>query len=87
MRTAVINPSCVVGNFHVVISNRSARLHHGALPAVAAGWEADAGAAARCLLQDGTVVVTPASGEFCVLNLYQGNRRLSLLESEAILPW
>jgi hypothetical protein len=78
------DPETVSLGFFAQSSARSIRLLHKALPAVVCDWNAGDDATARCLLPDGTVVVTQANGEVCVLKLHYGKRRVSLAEAKAI---
>ncbi|MFO1419568.1 MAG: NACHT domain-containing protein [Candidatus Competibacteraceae bacterium] len=48
-------------------------------------WHGDSATSARALLQDGTLVVTLASGHVFCLKLHHGARRITLAEWEAML--
>ena len=79
------NPSRVSENWRAEAGGHIARLFHRlgftALPA----WQAESDCEA-CLLQpDGTLVVTQADGQVCILKLHHGNRRVTLAEAEEIL--
>jgi hypothetical protein len=50
-----------------------------------AAWSADAASKPRCLLPDGTAVVTQKNGQVCILKLYHGNRHISFAEAEELL--
>ena len=91
-RTTATDCSCATGNFYIESFSfytqsfsRTAWLRHGALPVAVALWEADADTAARCLLPDGTAVVTLRSGQVCILKLHYGHRRVSFAEAEELL--
>jgi WD40 repeat protein len=62
-----------------------AQLRHKKIPATVSAWNAESDAQARCLLMDGTAVVTQANGQVCILKLHYGNHRVSLAEAEEIL--
>jgi WD40 repeat protein len=80
----VLDPERVVGKHRLLASNHMARLHsgYGNPPSVVAGWEPDSDAVARYLLRDGTAVITLKSGQVCFLQLYHGNRPISIEEIE-----
>ena len=65
---------------------RMAHLRHRSTSLLLAAWAADSDSDPRCLLTDGTVVVTQRSGQVCILKLYRGQSRVSLAEEEAVLP-
>jgi WD40 repeat protein len=65
--------------------HRNAQLRHRASPILIAAWNADSEAVARCLLPDGTAVITQDNGQVCLLKLYHGQRRVTLAEAEALL--
>jgi WD40 repeat protein len=75
--------SVVFGNFFVNSSARAAYLRHKARSLAA--WNADSDVDSRNLSPDGTLVVTQANGQVCILKLHHGNRRVSLAEVEEIL--
>ncbi|MCX6898313.1 MAG: WD40 repeat domain-containing protein, partial [Verrucomicrobia bacterium] len=79
------NPGGVCLDFFADTSHRCAYLRHKSIPKLVCAWNADSDAAARCLLPDGTAVVTQANDQVCILKLHHGNRRVSLAEAEAIL--
>ena len=84
-RARVANLASVIDALCIVMPDRMARLYHRNLPGVRAAWNAEAGATARCLLPDGTGVVTQDNGQVCFVKLYHGNRRIYLAELEALL--
>ena len=79
------NPGSVSDDFFVTTSARTAQLHHKTISSTLAVWNADSNSDARSLLPDGTVAVTQANGQVCILKLHHGNRRITLAEAEAIL--
>ena len=79
------NRGSVVGDFVAADYSRSAYLSHKTIPSVLAAWNAESEPVARCLLPDGTAVVTQNNGQVCFLKLHRGNRRVSLTEAEEIL--
>jgi hypothetical protein len=84
-RAIVQNPYSVVGDYYADDSVRAAHLRQKIIHSSLAAWNADSDSAARCLLADGTAVVTQQNGQVCILKLYHGNRRVSLVEVEEIL--
>ena len=84
------NKHSVAGDFFISASNhgtrsRSAHLCHKTTNSSLGTWHGESNAAARCLQQDGTAVITQDNGQVCILKLYHGNRRVSLVEVEEIL--
>ena len=69
---------------HTTRTGHTTRLTHRTSPIAIADWNSDIDATARCLFLDGTAVVTLDSGQVCFLNLYHGNRRISLAELDAL---
>lgn len=63
----------------------SSCLRHQLFTSTLAAWNAESDCRSRCLLRDGTLVVTQENGHVCVLKLYYGRRRISLAEAEALL--
>jgi WD40 repeat protein len=78
-------PDCVIGEYYITPSNenRSTELYQRTLPSSLANWNSEVSLQTRNLFLDGTVIVTLDSGQVCFLNLYHGNRRISLVELEA----
>ena len=64
---------------------RSAHLRLRTVSSPLASWQTDSYASVRCLLPDGTTVVTQANGQVCFLKLHYGNRRFSLAEAEELI--
>lgn len=79
------SPGSVSDDFFVTTSARSAQLRHKVISSTLAAWNADSDSRARSLLPDGTVAVTQANGQVCILKLHHGNCRITLAEAEAIL--
>jgi WD40 repeat protein len=90
-RTEVLNSDSISGDFFIVgdffakMPTRKTHLRHKSIVPNIAAWNAESHTNARCLLPDGTVVVTQANDQVCILKLYHGNRRVSLAEAEEIL--
>ena len=78
------NPSSVCGDWFADSSSRSAFLLHKRIPSILAAWNTESDSSSRCLQADGTVVVTQANGQVCILKLYHSNRRVSLDKVEEI---
>jgi WD40 repeat protein len=76
----------VVMGFFASSAARMAHLRRKSTSALLAAWAADSDSDVRCLLSDGTVVVTQRSGQVCILKLHHAHSRISLGETEAILP-
>ena len=74
----------VIGDFLGTSSNRNAQLRYKDISPDLAVWQAESEAETRCLMPDGTLVVTQANGQVCILKLYQGNRRVSLDDIDVI---
>ena len=81
----VRNPRCVFRDFFVDSTARTAHLRHRVVSPLLAAWNAGSDASARCLLADGTVVVTQANFQVCILKLLHGQCRVSLAEAEELL--
>ena len=79
-------PESVSDDFFVDDSYRWAELRYKETAPPLAMWIADSETQPKCLVPDGTAVVTQYSGQVCILKLYHGNRRISLAECEALLP-
>jgi hypothetical protein len=84
-RENVRSPAVVCDECFADAHDRVARLRHGSSGAPVAVWNAESNAEARCLLADGTAVVTQDNGQVCVLKLHNGQRRFSLAEAGALL--
>jgi WD40 repeat protein len=84
-RSKVWYPHTVVGDFFVETLARLARLRYATIVPYLASWHAESDSIARCLFADGTIVVTQASGQVCILKLYEGNRRITLTETAALI--
>ncbi len=80
-------PDCVIGEFFITSSNqsRSAELYLRTFDGSLANWNSEVPLQTRELFHDGTTVATLESGQVCFLNLYHGNRRISLDELEELL--
>jgi WD40 repeat protein len=86
LRTEVEAQPNVLGIVFLAASVRFVRLYHKLTSEPIAQWHADSEeVGARCLLTNGTAVVTQVDGQVCLLKLHRGNRRISLAEAEAIL--
>jgi WD40 repeat protein len=85
-RAEVRSPACVSLGFFLGSSDRVAQLRHRTSPILIVAWNADSDAATRCLLPDGTAVVTQSNGQVCILKLHHGQRCVTLAEAEAVLP-
>ena len=72
-------------DFFMDYSTRTAHLCHKRESSILAAWNAESYSEARCLLPDGTAVVTQVNGQVCILKLHHGNRRISLAEAEELL--
>ncbi len=79
---------CIEGGFYGdSVDCCSRRLHFKNLSHVVAVWqEGSSVTSSRCLLSDGTFVVSQENGQVCFLKLHFGNRRISLAEAEELLP-
>ena len=58
----------------------TAQLRHVALPSPVAVWHAESHSHARCLLPDGSTIVTQRNGQVCILKLHLGRQRVDLAE-------
>jgi len=78
----------ILSEFYATCSACATLLHHKMLPAPLVAWHADSDAHARCILPNGTVVVTQKNGQVCFLKLQHGNNRacLDTLDSDLIIP-
>jgi len=78
-------PGGVSGDWFAFPAARSASIRHKTIPSDLTIWHADSDAGTLCLQADGTLVVTQANGQVCFLKLHHGQRRISLVEAEALL--
>ena len=85
IRQVIYDPGCVVVDFFARAAARTTYLRHKATPFILAAWNANSHSVTRCLLPDGTAVVTQENGQVCILKLQHGSRRVPLAEAEAIL--
>ena len=81
---AVDSPESSLGHF-IASTECVAHLRHRCFSDAICSWNSDSVTTGRCLLSNGTVVVTQANGQVCFLKLHHGNRRISLAEAEALL--
>ena len=84
-QTKTETPQVVVNDLFGTSSSRHAQLRLKTLSADLAVWEADSEVEARCLMPDGTLVVTQQNGQICFLKLYHGKRCVSLEEAEKLV--
>jgi WD40 repeat protein len=84
-RATVHAPASVVDGFWAQSPFRTAQLCHRNYTDLLASWNADSDSTARCLLPDGTVVVTQVNGQVCILKLHHGNRRITLADADSLL--
>lgn len=80
----VTHPHCVSGGFSVRASTRGAMLRHTILNVDVSRWNAETDTTTRCLLPDGTIIVSLRS-QTGVLKLHHGQRRVSLAEAEMLI--
>ena len=78
-------PDGVIEDWGGIATGRTARLFHRVGFTPLPDWQAESGCNAPILLPDGTLVVTQANGQVCILKLHHGNRRVTLAEAEEIL--
>jgi WD40 repeat protein len=81
----VEKPRSVAKDFFVSDSSCQARLIHRSAASMFTVWHGDSEVQARCLLTDGTLGVTQANGQVCILKLHNGHRRVSIAEAQEIL--
>jgi WD40 repeat protein len=78
-------PTSESGGFFCAEAARTGSLCHRSVSRPVASWQADTDARARCLLPDGTLVLTQANGQVCFLKLFYGRRRITLADAEQFL--
>jgi WD40 repeat protein len=84
-REKTSNSKGVCGDYFAGSLSRSTFLRHKIISKPLVAWNADCNLSARCLLPDGTAIVTLANGQVCILKLHHGNHRVSLTEAEEII--
>lgn len=82
---SVQRPKSVADAWRAEARGRTAQLVHRLEFTSLPGWQAESDCEAHLLQPDGTLVVTQANGQVCILKLHNGNRRVTLAEAEEIL--